>query len=46
MRGCDEMQEGLFTVAKLEELLPADHPLWPLRELTNALPSGSTGYLP
>src|SRR3954452_19983525 len=35
MRGCDEMQESLFTVAKLEDFVPADHPLRPLRELVN-----------
>ena len=35
MRGCDEMQESLFTVAKLEDFVPADHPLRPLRELIN-----------
>jgi transposase len=36
MRGCDEMQESLFTVAKLEDFVPADHPLRPMRELVNA----------
>jgi transposase len=35
MRGCDEMQESLFTVAKLEDFVPEDHPLRPLRELVN-----------
>lgn len=35
MRGCDEIQESLFTVAKLEDFVPADHPLRPLRELIN-----------
>jgi transposase len=35
MRGCDEMQESLFTVAKLEDFIPADHPLRPMRELVN-----------
>lgn len=29
------MQESLFTVAKLEDFVPADHPLRPLRELVN-----------
>jgi len=35
MRGCDEMQESLFTVAKLEDFVPADHLMRPLRELVN-----------
>jgi hypothetical protein len=35
MRGCDEMQESLFTVAKLDDFVPADHSLRPLRELVN-----------
>ena len=29
MRGSDGMQEALFTVAKLEDFVPADHPLRP-----------------
>lgn len=35
MRGLDEMQESLFTVAKLEDFVPADHPLRPIRKLVN-----------
>jgi len=35
MRGADAMQEGLFTVAKLEDFVPADHPLRPIRTLVN-----------
>ena len=35
MRGSDEMQESLFTIAKLEDFVPADHPLRALRELVN-----------
>ena len=27
MRGADAMQESLFTVAKLDDFVPADHPL-------------------
>lgn len=27
MRGMDEMQEPLFTTVKLEDFVPADHPL-------------------
>ncbi len=35
MRGMDEMQEPLFTTVKLEDFVPADHPLRPLRLLVN-----------
>jgi len=35
MRGSDGMQEGLFTVARLEDFVPADHPLRPIRLLVN-----------
>ncbi len=35
MRGMDEMQQPLFTTVKLEEFVPADHPLRPLRLLVN-----------
>lgn len=35
MRGMDEMQEPLFTTVKLEDFVPADHPLRPPRLLVN-----------
>ena len=35
MRGSDGMQEALFTVAKLEDFVPSDHPLRPIRILVN-----------
>lgn len=35
MRGSDGMQEALFTVAKLEDFVPADHPLRPIRLIVN-----------
>jgi hypothetical protein len=35
MRGLDGMQEALFTVAKLEDSVPADHRLRPIRTLVN-----------
>ena len=35
MRGSDAMQESLFMVAKLEDFVPADHPLRPIRLLVN-----------
>ena len=35
MRGADAMQESLFTVAKLDDFVPADHPLRAIRVLVN-----------
>jgi transposase len=35
MRGTDGMQEALFTVAKLEDFVPGDHPLRAIRSLVN-----------
>ncbi|MGF6980087.1 transposase [Paraburkholderia sp. JPY465] len=35
MRGMDEMQEALFTTVKLEDFVPAGHPLRPIRLLVN-----------
>lgn len=35
MRGADAMQESLFTVARLEDFVPADHPLRAIRLLVN-----------
>lgn len=35
MWGMDEMQEPLFTTVKLEDFVPADHPLRPIRQLVN-----------
>jgi transposase len=35
MRGSDAMQESLFTVAKLDDFVPADHPLRAIRVLVN-----------
>lgn len=35
MRGDDGMQETLFLLAKLEDYVPADHPLRPIRLLVN-----------
>ena len=35
MRGADAMQEGLFTVAKLDDFVPVDHPLRAIRVLVN-----------
>jgi transposase len=36
MRGGDGMEEALFTLAKLEDFVPADHPLRAIRVLVNA----------
>jgi transposase len=45
MRGADAMQEGLFTVAKLEDFVPEDHPLREVRRLVNtALSEMSTRF--
>lgn len=35
MRGADVMQENLFSVVQLEQFVPKDHPLRPLRVLFN-----------
>jgi len=35
MRGADAMQESLFTVAKLDDFVPADHPLRAVQVLVN-----------
>jgi transposase len=35
MRGPDSMQESLFTVAKLDDFVPAEHPLRSIRLLVN-----------
>jgi len=35
MRGGDGVQEALFTVAKLKDFIPADHPLRPIRMVVN-----------
>ena len=35
MRGEDELQEGLFSFSKLEDFVPADHPLRPMKDLVN-----------
>lgn len=36
MRGADVMQEGLFSFKRLEEFVPADHPLRAIRTILNA----------
>jgi transposase len=40
MRGADITQESLFTVAKLDDFVPRDHPLRPIRDLTNEALAG------
>ena len=35
MRGTDGMQESLFTVAKLDDFVPATHPLRKIQVLVN-----------
>ncbi len=36
MRGADNYSESLFTTAKLEDFVPADHPLRPIRTWVNS----------
>lgn len=40
MRGSDGMQKALFTVAKLDDSVPADHPLRAIRGLVNEALAG------
>ena len=40
MRGSDGMQEGLFTLAKLDDFVPGDHPLRAIRVLVNEALAG------
>ena len=35
MRGTDGLQESLFTIAKLDDFVPSDHPLREVRDLVN-----------
>ena len=43
MRGSDSMQESLFMVAKLEDFVPNDHPLRPVRAIVNEALGGLSG---
>lgn len=43
MRGSDGMQEALFTLAKLEDFVPAEHPLRSIRTLVNEALAGLNG---
>ncbi len=36
MRGSDEDQAELFSYVSLESRIPADHPLRPIKKMTNA----------
>jgi hypothetical protein len=40
------MQEPLFMVAKLEDFVPADHPLRAIRDLVNEALAGLNGLRP
>jgi len=40
MRGEDQRSEGIFSYVRLEQRVPADHPLRPIRELTDAALDG------
>lgn len=43
MRGSDGMQEGLFTLAKLGDFVPSDHPLRAIHGLVNEALVGLNG---
>ena len=43
MRGTDGMQESMFTVAKLEDFVPADHPLRVIAVVVNEALKGLNG---
>jgi transposase len=43
MRGSDGMQESMFTVAKLEDFVPADHPLRAIAVVVNEALKGLNG---
>lgn len=43
MRGSDTMQERLFTMARLEDFVPADHPLRPVQRMVNEALKGLNG---
>src|SRR6201987_1713993 len=40
MRGEDQRSEGIFSYVRLEQRVPADHPLRPIRDLTDAALKG------
>ena len=35
MRGADRFTESLFTLSRLKDFIPADHPLRPIRAMVN-----------
>ncbi len=43
MRGGDDIQEGLFSFSKLEDFVPADHPLRAVRLVVNQALAGLNG---
>ena len=43
MRGADRIQERLFTVTRLDNFVPADHPLRPIRRWVNEALKGLSG---
>ena len=42
MRGADSYNESLFTTVKLEDFVPANHPLRPIRTWVNGKRAGNT----
>jgi len=43
MRGADERSEGIFSYVRLEQRVPADHPLRAIRDLVDAALKGLSG---
>lgn len=43
MRGADTFTESLFTTRKLEDFVPARHPLREIRKMANATPEQKVG---
>ncbi|RZA29647.1 MAG: IS5 family transposase [Proteobacteria bacterium] len=45
MRGADTFTESLFTMRRLEDFIPAHHPLRPIRQMANAALANMEGLL-
>jgi transposase len=44
MRGADTFTESLFTMRRLEDFIPAHHPLRPIRQMANAALAKMEGW--
>ena len=45
MRSADTFTESLFTMRRLEDFIPAHHPLRPIRQMANAALAKMEGLL-